>query len=714
MKRILCPTMKGYQLKNLPKDISTGIIIGAVSIPIAMGYAEVAGLSAVYGLYTSILPIILFALFSTSPQLIYGVDAAPAAIVAGTLASMGIVAGSEEALQTVPVITLFTALFLLLFAFLRAGSVLNYISTPVMGGFISGICATVIGMQIPKLLGGTAGKGEVFELIEAIIHACKELNLPSLLLGGATLCIILLAKKWIPKFPMSICVMAVSAVVPYFIDLSAYGVRMLQAVEPGLPKIQIPDVGAVDVKEAAVCGLTIAVVVMAETLLSENNFAFKNGYKIDDNTEILACGVGMLGAAICGCCPVNGSVSRTSMGEQYGGKSQLTGIVAGLFMVLVLLFGTGFIQYLPVPVLTAIVIAALLGVMEFDLAERLFKSSRTEFWIFVGSFLGVLVLGTIYGVVIGIVLSFVNVVIRAANPGRCYVGVIPGHEGFHNLKKNRFACPIDGTLIYRFSGNLFFANIKQFTADIESEITEDTKNVIIDAGGITSIDITAADYLAKLYKSLKNRGIRFYITEHISSVNQQMRSFGIGYLVEEGAVRRTITAALYDAGYSKPYPLVGAENFITDVPEAVAEQENSYHEFVWAFGDSAGDQMEKNIEKLITWMGKKDLDAVSDEEYHQFVHIWRRFSYYDEAELLQRLELHLRELSQKLGISEQEIMERIEEKRHQLAEQLKKKHPISYQHFLTNMQKLDERLKKEYPEEYAHHKEVLEEIKNKR
>ena len=159
MKRILCPTMKGYQLKNLPKDISTGLIIGAISIPIAMGYAEVAGLPAVYGLYSSILPIILFALFSTSPQLIYGVDAAPAAIVAGTLASIGITSGSEEALRTVPVITLFAAVFLLLFAFLRAGSVLNYISTPVMGGFISCISATVIGMQIPKLLGGTAGKG---------------------------------------------------------------------------------------------------------------------------------------------------------------------------------------------------------------------------------------------------------------------------------------------------------------------------------------------------------------------------------------------------------------------------------------------------------------------------------------------------------------------------------------------------------------------------
>ena len=179
----------------------------------------------------------------------------------------------------------------------------------------------------------------------------------------------------------------------------------------------------------------MAVVVMAETLLSENNFAFQNGYKIKDNREILACAVGNFGAAVVGCCPVNGSISRTSMNDQYGGKTQLVSITASLTMVCVLLFGTGFIGYLPVPVLTAIVISALMKVVEFDLAVRLFRVSRIEFYIYMAAFFGVLMLGTIYGVIIGIILSFVEVILRETDPPRCFWGLFRGGMDFMTAPK---------------------------------------------------------------------------------------------------------------------------------------------------------------------------------------------------------------------------------------------------------------------------------------
>lgn len=162
-----------------------------------------------------------------------------------------------------------------------------------------------------------------------------------------------------------------------------------------------------------------------------------------------------LAAALTGCCPMNGSVSRTSMSEQYGGKTQATGIVAGVSMILVLLFGTGFIGYLPVPVLTAIVISALMGAMEFHLAAKLWRVSKTEFYIFFGAFFGVLFLGTIYGVMIGVVLSFTNVIIRAADPPRCFLGIMPGHNEFFNMSQFKHTYPISGIVIYRFSSNLF-------------------------------------------------------------------------------------------------------------------------------------------------------------------------------------------------------------------------------------------------------------------
>lgn len=180
--------------------------------------------------------------------------------------------------------------------------------------------------------------------------------------------------------------MAAGACYTRFGNVRELGIQTLSKVETGLPKWQIPDFSAVSIREAVTVSLSVAVVIMAETLLAENNFAQKNGYRIDDNQEIFAFSVGNFLAAFTGCCPINGSVSRTAMGEQYQGKTQLTSLVAGFSMIVLLLCGTGFIQYLPVPVLTAIVISALLGATEFDLMARLWKVSRTECMIFAGAF----------------------------------------------------------------------------------------------------------------------------------------------------------------------------------------------------------------------------------------------------------------------------------------------------------------------------------------
>lgn len=430
MKQFFFPTLKNYKPGNFPKDLISGLVIAAVSIPISMGYAQIAGLPAVYGLYGSVFPILFFALFSTSPQLIFGVDAAPAAIVGSVLASSGIAAGTEQAIKLVPVITFYTACWLLLFAFLKAGKVVGYISTPVMGGFISGIGATIILIQVPKLMGGSAGNGELFELLEHIMKAAQDLNWLSLCLGLGTLAILLISKKFFSKFPMAVLVMVVSACFTKFFHIEQYGVVLLSPVEPGLPEFSLPDFSVVTIGDGLGMSLTAALVIMAETLLASNNFAMKNGYNLKDNQEIFAYSVGNFAAAFTGCCPINGSVSRTVMGEQFGGRTQVMSITAGLAMMLLLLSVTGFIGYLPVPVLTAIVISALLNVMEFDLAERLWRVSRTEFLIFSGAFLGVLILGTIFGVVIGVLLSFTAVLIRATNPPRGFLGVIPGRDGF--------------------------------------------------------------------------------------------------------------------------------------------------------------------------------------------------------------------------------------------------------------------------------------------
>ena len=548
MKVTIAQTLQHYEKKNLPKDICAGIIIMAVSIPISMGYAQIAGLPAVYGLYGSVFPILLFALFSTSPQFIFGVDAAPAALIGGALIDLHIESGSEAALKVVPL------------------------------------------------------------------------------------------------------------------------------------------------KDAITISLSVAVVIMAETLLAENNFAQKNRYRINDNQELLAFSLGNFAAALTGCCPINGSVSRTAMGEQYQGKTQLTGIVAGISMMILLLCGTGFIGFLPVPVLTAIVISALLGATEFELAVRLWKVSRTECLIFFGAFFGVL-LGTINGVLIGIMLSFTEMIIRTAKPARCFLGIQTGHSHFRDLKESSSIHAVEHVVIYRFSSNLCFANVSVLQKDIEDAIREDTRAVILDAGGIGSIDITAADCLERLYGSLKEKGIRFYMTEHIAEVNEQLRRLGLGYMVEEGCVRRTIHIALKDMGIRRPYPLEGG---VDNVEKSASRKraDNRVQEFVWAFGSEAEQEMEKQIARQIAHL-------TSDKDVEELIHgRWSHMEALDEDEWLEHLEEHLKEIVNISGKDEETLAKRLEEHRQEVHDRIAQEHPELAERFRERRHLLDEHLRERRPEVY--------------
>lgn len=687
-------TLRNYDKRNLGKDILAGLIIMAVSIPISMGYAQIAGLPAVYGLYGSVFPILIFALFSTSPQFIFGVDAAPAALIGSALAGLNVTSGSTEALAAVPMLTFFVALWLLIFSFLKAGKLVNYISAPVMGGFITGICSTIILMQVPKLMGGTAGVGEFPELAEHIAETAKNINVPAVILGVIALAILLISKKIIPKFPMAVVLMVIGAVLTAVLPLRDWGIQTLAAVEPGLPKWSLPDFSAVPLKEAVTISLSVAVVIMAETLLAENSFAQKNRYQINDNQEIMAFSLGNFAAAFTGCCPINGSVSRTAMGEQYQAKTQLTGLVAGGSMIILLLCCTGFIGYLPIPVLTAIVISALLGATEFELVPRLWKVSRTECFIFLGAFFGVLFLGTINGVLIGIILSFTEMIIRTAKPATCFLGIQPGHKHFRALKEGQQIHPISGVVIYRFSSNLFFANISVLQREIEAALKEDTKAVILDASGIGSMDITAADRLNLLSESLKEKGIRFYITEHISGLNTQMRKLGLGHLIENGNIRRTIHIALKDMGYNRPYPLEGGvEN--TERSASLKRADNRVQEFVWAFGADAEAEMERQIIRQI-----EHLKETKDVE--ELLHgSWSHMDEWDMDEWLEHLEEHLKEIVSISGKDEHALALRIEQHRQEIHERIAKEHPELAERFRERRHVLDEHLKEQHPEVFV-------------
>lgn len=702
-----------FDKTNVKNDIIAGIVVALVSIPIAMGYSQIAGLPVIYGLFGSIFPVLVYGLMTSSPQFVFGVDATPAALVGGLLATMGIATGSDEAMTIVPVITLVVSIWLFIFYIFRAGRLVNYISTPVMGGFISGIGVTIILMQISKLFGGNAGTGELFVLISHIWTQLGSFHMFSAVLGFGTVVVILVAKKLAPKFPMSVVLMIASAIATAVFNLGDYGVKLLPHVEREMPKISIPPVNLYveHAGDIILLGLTIALVIVAQTLLATNNYGLKYDYKIKNNREILAYGAGNLVAAVIGCCPINGSVSRTGIADQYGCKSQLMSITSAITMILVLLFGTPFLEYLPVPVLTGIVIAALIGILEIKLAKKLWKTNRTEFLIFMVAFFGVLIFGTLYGVIIGIILSFIAVIIRAVVPPKSFIGVIPGHDDFYNLDRNRNARPIQNTVMYRFSGSLFFANINKFQEDIENAIMPDTKQVIVDGSGIGSIDITAADRLVIMYKSLKKRGVHLYLTEHVGALNDQLRALGAGVLIEEGVVRRTMTLALRDAGIVRPYPLEGID--ASAVNDKVEDSER-LAEFEWAFGADAEDVMDRLALEIADNIAHTDIrqeEAIKQAENQVS---WGRIGLFDEDEILDRLELHIQEIAEKSGYDAKELEDKIEQRRVTVEYKLMKINPEALEMLKKHRKQMEAHFKETNPKAYAHMMEIRKKhIKNK-
>ena len=324
-----------------------------------------------------------------------------------------------------------------------------------------------------------------------------------------------------------------------------------------------------------------------------------------------------------------------------------------------------------------------------------------------GAFAGVLILGTIFGVLIGVILSFTAVLIRATNPPRGFLGVIPGRDGFFHRNRNRNVKPIDHVLIYRFSGSLFFANIKAFQEDIENNIKEDTRVVIIDAGGISSIDITAADRLEMIYQNLHKQKIKFYLTEHIGAINDELRIFGKGYLIEEGVARRTISSALRDAGIDHSFSIESAS-----VASIHTQEEDLLYEFEWAFGKDAEEQMEKQAIRILEHVEKSKKEDFLESAEH-----WHGLSLVDEDEILEHLQFHMDELAQKLGEQGEHVNEHIFERRQWIAERLKSESPEKLEELREHQRKFEEQLKKEHPEMYwrliEYKKERIEKIKRK-
>lgn len=546
MFRYILTTLRHYKSAWLAKDVLAGIMVATVTIPIAMGYAEVAGLPPIYGLYSSIFPVIAYAIFSSSKQLIFGIDAATSAVTGSAIGILILTTG-ENPLVIAPVLSLFVAAFLFLFALFKFGKFANYLSEPVMSGFISGMAITIIIGQLPKIVGLESAGTNFLKNILIIVNDIALINPLSLLIGISVIAIVLIGKRFAARLPLSLAVLIATTLITYYFQLDLQGVAIVGNVPSGLPQLEIPNLLLPDIIQIASAGFAIAIIVAADSLLSARSFANKNRYRVRDNQELFAFGFSNIFASLSGTSPTSSSVSRTAMSEQYGGKTQLVAIVAAFIVTVIILFFSGALYYLPIPALAAIVICALIHLIDIQTSRTLKKHSKAEFAIWLVAALGVLFISVLFGVIMAITLSFADFIRRASVPHQAMLGRIEGRKGHFDLSRHKNAKPIDGILIYRFSAPLFFGNAQLFKQTILS-MTQTTqprvKVIIIDASGITNIDSTASNMLKRLLVKLSKTGVKVYITRSIGPVKDRLAKFDIDKkVVFYKTIREAVEAA---------------------------------------------------------------------------------------------------------------------------------------------------------------------------
>ncbi len=604
--------------RALVKDLFIGVVIAFLSIPLSMGYAQVAGLPPHYGLYGSLLPVLAYSLLTSSPRIVFGVDAAPAALVATLLPELGAAPGSADAPAVMAVITCLVGLWLTLFWLLGGGRFSKFVSEAVLGGCVTGIATVVILTQFPRLFGGTVSRGRAPVLLAHLFRELSGFHALSFVLGLGTVVIILLARRQ-TKVSMSVVLMFAGIALNAVFHFDRYGVALVGDVPAGLPPLIVPDWAILShhTEALVIDSLAVALVIAAETLVSTGEFARHHDERIDKQRELLAFAAGNLAAALVGSSPVIGSLSRSNRANKLGVSSQWMGVSMCATMALFLLFGTPLLPLLPVPILTGIVIGSLGTILEFDLARRFWRIDRPNFMIFMAAFAAEM-LGLAEGVLVGVVLSFASFTMEVSAQPSYFLGCMEGHEGFFDLKKTPHARPIQHTVLYQFNGPLFFATIDGFERDLLAAIRPDTTVVVVT--GVLSVDSFAAERLLHFYRNLKKKGIDFFLAGHAAAVNEQFMHYGAGALIDEDVVRQRLTQALNAGGLTPPYPLEWSGE------KASKRRGNAAVEaFLWAYGREAEprlNQLTKDLAENVLNGKEMDFEKLNRAELELVGEYW--------------------------------------------------------------------------------------------
>lgn len=498
-----------YDRGWLRADLGAGLSVAAIALPVGIAYSELAGVPAVIGMYSAIFPLLAYALFGSSRQLMTGPDAATCIIVA---ASLGPLAGGdpERYLALVVLLTLMTGFLYIIAGVARLGFIANFLSRPILTGYLNGIALIIMVGQLQNLFGYSGEAADFFPKLAEFSDKLDQPHLPTLILGLSLLVALLILRRTVPKLPVALILVVTGIALVRALDLDQLGIAILGNVPAGLPSMNFSvfDTSAF----TALLDDTAGIVLVSFTsgVLTAKSFARRNRYEIDANQELVAFGACNIASGLAQGFPVTGADSRTAVNNAMGGKTQLVGIVAAGSMLLVLLFLTGPLAYIPTAALAAVIMVSAFGLFDFAELRDLYQISRRELVLSVGTTLGVLILGVLPGVLLTVLLSLLWLLFVVSRPHDAVLGRVKGIKGFHDITDFPEATTIPGLVLYRFDANLVFFNADYFRGRVRAIIEAmevPVEWIVLDASSINVVDATAIQKIDELREELADQGI---------------------------------------------------------------------------------------------------------------------------------------------------------------------------------------------------------------
>ena len=570
--------LRGFSLADLPREVSAGITLAALIIPLNIGYAQVAGLPPVVGLYAGIIPLVVFAIFTSSRHVVTSPDASIAALVGAILLGMAV---PEDALRieyAFALALMCSALFFI-FWFFRLAFLANFLSRAILVGFISGLGIEVLTNQIRKMLGvvhhevsgleayaigikdamatSIETKGYFVEII-ALIDSIPHANIYSVAIGLGALVIVRVLKRYTPRVPGALVALVLLTSIVAFFNLDERGVGVLGDIPSGLPTIGLPGIPPSEYLRLIPGAFAVVAITLCEGLLLVRRYGRKYGYKADGNQVLFSYGVANATAGLSGSLLTGNSPSRSAAMDASGSKSQASSLAAAVVVGVVMLFFTDLLAFLPKAALAGIVANAVLSLIEVHELKELWHMRRSEFAIALVCLLSVLVVGPLKAVIVAFLMATINVVRRAAHPGSWIMQQAP--DGSHFLPRDSAETPDEsGLVIYRFGAPLFFANSAAFQEDVESLIERapaGIKRFVLDAQAMLDMDTSGAETFREVLELIKGQGTSVGITRASPNLTASLQKFGLLEQIAEDkrypTNRHALEAFRRDFGQASP------------------------------------------------------------------------------------------------------------------------------------------------------------------